>query len=68
MSMQIAKINSEGVDRVLRGEVGMTFPVDHFTDSPNGRIAHVRDYRYAGGGHGFQIWSVAARGYDLITD
>lgn len=69
--MKVAKINAQGVARVLDGKPGMTFVVDCFTDGLRGPVAHVRDYRYPGprnNGEPFQIWSIAADGYELIEN
>jgi hypothetical protein len=63
-------VGREGLSRVLEGTVGMTFVVDHFTDTVDnrGQIAHVRDYRYSGGplDRPFQIWSIGPEGYERV--
>lgn len=69
--MHIAKLKQEGLARVLDGRVGMTFIVDKFTDGVAGKVAHVRDYRWppeTNMGRPFVIWSIAADGYELITE
>ena len=71
--MRVIKIKgNEGLRRVLNAVDGMTFIVDKFTDRApglEGRVAHVRDYRYSDPGLGreFQIWSIGPDGYDEIT-
>lgn len=64
----IAKLTGTGWTRVLNGKAGMTFIVDKFTPDQNGgRVAHVRDYRWPTSGFPFQIWSLTADQYELVT-
>lgn len=63
----VARLTEDGVHRVLNGVTGMTFIVDKFTPGGSlGQVAHVRDYRYPGDHRPFQIWSIAAPGYELL--
>lgn len=63
--MDIVRINERGVARVLNGEVGMHFIVDHYTDRVSGgKVAHVRDYRFTKKHEGFQVWSIGDDGYE----
>lgn len=66
--MLIAKLKREGLERVLDGRVGMTFPVDSFTPGVRGPVAHVRDYRYFGSHYPYQTWSIGADGYELLAE
>lgn len=61
------QINETGCDRVLDGKPGMVFIVDAFTNGARGPIAHVRDYRYANDSKPFQIWSIGADGYEVVS-
>lgn len=67
--MIIIKINKEGCNRVLNGQIGMTFPVDKFTVGVLGPVAHVRDYRFGPTelrAVNYQIWSIGADGYEIV--
>jgi hypothetical protein len=67
--MKVAVLNLKASQRVLKFETGMTFAVDHFTDTVDGRgkVAHVRDYRYKQSAEQlFQIWSIGPEGYSLV--
>jgi hypothetical protein len=66
--MQIIKLTPAGTARVSESTEGMTFIVDAWTDGERGKVAHVRDYRYPSKLRPFQIWSIAAGGYELIVD
>jgi hypothetical protein len=62
-------VNKAGIDRVLRGEPGMTFVVDEFTNGVLGPVAHVRDYRFPPSqlkAKPFQIWSIPFDGYEVV--
>ncbi len=66
--MDIVRINAIGVLRVLDGEVGMHFIVDHYTQRVDGgdKVAQVRDYRFADNYRGFQLWSIGTAGYEVV--
>lgn len=66
--LTIVKLLPAGLERVLNGQVGMTFIVDKFIDTIDnrGRIAHVIDYRYKGE-HRYQIWSIGPEGYEIVV-
>jgi len=65
--MDIVRINELGVRRVLNGEAGMHFIVDKYTDRVGGgRMAHVRDYRFASKPRGFQVWSIGDEGFEVV--
>lgn len=66
--MVVVKLLIAGVPRVMGGKAGMTFIVDSFTNNPNGKVVHVRDYRYdlITGGRGYAIWSIGPDGYEII--
>ena len=69
--MDVVRITEAGIDRVLNGQLGMTFPVDSYTKRLNSEelIAHVRDYRHAESPlRPFQIWSIPPGGYKVITE
>jgi hypothetical protein len=63
--MTFVKLLAPGTDRVIRGEEGMIFPVDKFSDGVMGKVAHIRDYRFDGP-RSYQIWSIPADGYELF--
>lgn len=65
--MVVIKLLKAGCSRVTIPQIGQTFIVDSFTDSPNGKIAHVRDYRYGlMMDRPYQIWSIGPDGYEII--
>lgn len=68
--MRIVKLKQEGLARVLDGIIGMTFIVDRFIDTVDnrGKVAHVRDYRYAGDYNIYSIWSIGPEGYEEIKE
>jgi hypothetical protein len=62
----VVNLTERGTVRVATGKVGMTFLVDHVTESeshPGQWVAHVRDYRYKSGAAPYQIWSLAPDDY-----
>jgi len=63
----VVRINEKATVRVLNSMVGMTFIVDHFTDTVDnrGRIAHVRDYRSLPNER-YHIWSIGPEGYEIV--
>lgn len=63
--MTFIKLLAAGIPRVIKGQEGMIFVVDKFTDGISGQIAHVRDYRYDGF-YGYAIWSIPADGYEIF--
>ncbi|QNN99776.1 hypothetical protein P67b_00017 [Ruegeria phage Tedan] len=70
-AMTVVKLTRGGVSRVMNGEEGMTFLVHEFTDSiTDGKlsVAHIRDYRYAVQPLGFQIWSLPAHAFEVISE
>jgi hypothetical protein len=64
----IARLTKYPQWRVLNGEVGMTFIVDHFTRGIRGPIAHLRDYRYPNKWCPFRIWSVPVDCYQVVNE
>ena len=56
-----------GLSRVLNSELGMAFAVERFSEGQAGPVAHVRDYRFATAYKAFQIWSIPADGYMVVT-
>jgi hypothetical protein len=64
--MTVIKLKREGLHRVLKGSEGMTFPVDNFTRSLRGPVAHVRDYRFSREFKPFQVWSIPPDGYEVV--
>lgn len=66
--LAVVKLKRPGVERVLNGQMGMTFIVDEFTDSVGGgRVAHVRDYRFLPDNQ-FQVWSIPEYGYEVLHE
>jgi hypothetical protein len=63
--MVFIKLFGPGVHRVIRGEEGMIFPVDKFSNGLMGDVAHIRDYRFDGT-LGYVIWSIPADGYEVF--
>lgn len=68
--MTVIRLLSKGLDRVMDGQIGMTFIVDSFTDKVDnsGQVAHVRDYRYGRTIRDYQIWSIGPEGYKIIEE
>lgn len=66
--MEVVKLTQLGVERVLKGAVGMTFCVDSFTPAFGGGKpnAHVRDYRCENEPGGYAIWSLGPDDYEVI--
>lgn len=69
-SLAVVMLTEKGVERVLRGRKGMTFLVDKFTDTVDGRgrMAHVRDYSFPGPNYQWQIWSLGPEHYVIIQE
>lgn len=67
---QFVRLTQAGVSRVLNGQAGMLFEVDHCTRSGDDKewVAHVSDYRYMNSDTDKpQIWSISADGYEPVT-
>lgn len=66
----VVEITRAGTIRVLDTGPGMTFLVDSFSHSADGKgyLAHVRDYRHANSSASFQIWSLRAGDYRVVSD
>lgn len=63
----VVVLKKEGLARVLNGKEGMTFVVNRFTVGLRGPVAHVRDYRYPGDHFPWQVWSLGADEYEVVT-
>lgn len=68
--MIAVNLKRSGLPRVLNGQVGQTFIVDVFSDTIDnrGRMAHVRDYRYASNQYEYQIWSLGPNDYEIVGE
>ena len=66
--MEVIKLTFAGTSRVLNGETGSTFVVDHWTEVAGLRTAHVRDYRFSHRDNTYQVWSLAPKHYELLRE
>jgi len=63
----VIELTEEGLDRVLGGQIGMTFIVDSMSGTAGNAVVHVRDYRYPTENKPYQIWSISPDGYNFIN-
>lgn len=70
--METVLLTKQGVGRVLGGEPGMLFHVDHRTADRDGKptVTHVRDYRHKGievSPRLYRIWTLGKGDYEAIN-